>query len=80
MPTDLNAQILQSLRAMTSSDQPATFNYLARKFGATAPVVASVARLLVARGEAVASYADIHGQRTMYGLLPAKAATSPTQT
>jgi hypothetical protein len=70
MPTNLNAQILQSLRAMTPAEGPATFNHLARKFGATAPVVASVARLLVAEGQAVASYADIHGKRTMFGLLP----------
>jgi hypothetical protein len=65
---------------MTPADRPATFNHLARKFGATAPVVASVARLLVAQGQAVASYADIHGQRTLFGLLPLPAAAEKLPT
>ena len=65
---------------MKSSDRPATFNHLAREFGATAPLVASVARLLVAQGQAIGSYADIHGRRTMFGLLPMtpKATRIPT--
>ena len=55
---------------MTPSDRPATFNHLAREFGVPAPLVASVGRLLVAQGKAIASYTDIHGKRTMFGLLP----------
>jgi hypothetical protein len=55
---------------MTAADRPATFNHLAREFGANASVVASVGRLLVDQGLADASYADIHGRRTLFGLLP----------
>ena len=70
MPVDLESQILNSLRALTDADRPATFNDLARQFGVNARLVASIGRRLVDEGRADASYATIHGERTMFGLLP----------
>lgn len=73
MPSDLENGILQVLRSRTDSDRPVTFNDLARRFGASAPVVASVGRQLVAQGRATPSYVQIKGVETMFALLPAPA-------
>ncbi|MDT4911476.1 MAG: hypothetical protein QOC66_604 [Pseudonocardiales bacterium] len=66
----MEVQILQVLTTLTSADRPATFNDLARRLGATAPLIASLARGLVADGLAQPSYVDVHGVRTLHGLLP----------
>jgi hypothetical protein len=70
VPTAMEDQILQVLRTMTSADRPSTFNDLARQLGSTAPLIASVARSLVAEGLAEASYVDRRGVRTLTGLKP----------
>jgi hypothetical protein len=74
MPTDLEKQILNSLRSLTSADRPATFNDLARQFGTTAPLIASLAHQMVDKGLAQPSYVTIKGVQKMYGLLPQPAA------
>jgi hypothetical protein len=75
MPSDLESGILQVLRSRTDSDRPVTFNDLARRFGASAPVVASVGRQLVSKGLATPSYVQIKGVETMFALLPVPATT-----
>lgn len=70
MPTDLEKQILKSLRSLSTADRPATFNDLARQFGTTAPLIASLAHQLVDKGLAKPSYVNIKGVETMFGLLP----------
>ena len=70
MPTDLEKQILNCLRSLTSADRPATFNHLARQFGTTAPLIASLAQQMVDKGLAQPSYVNIKGVQKMYGLLP----------
>jgi Mn-dependent DtxR family transcriptional regulator len=70
VPTALEVQILQVLRTLTTADRPATFNDLARRLGATAPLIASIARGLVAEGLAEPSYVQVHGVRTLTGLMP----------
>ena len=77
MPTELQDQILTSLRSLTSASRPATFNDLARQFGTTAPLIASIAHQMVDQGLAKPSYAMIKGVQTMYGLLPQPAAVAP---
>lgn len=72
MPLDLESGILQVLRGRTDSDRPVTFNDLARQFGASAPVVASLSRQLVAKGLATPSFVLIKGVETLYALLPPK--------
>jgi DNA-binding Lrp family transcriptional regulator len=70
MPADLESGILTILRGRADSDRPVTFNDLARQFGASAPVVSSLGRQLVAKGLAQPSYVQIRGVETMYALLP----------
>ena len=80
MPTDLESGILSILRARAGSDRPVTFNDLARRFGATAPMVASIGRQLVEKGLATPSYVINRGVETLYALLPPPAdkdATAP---
>jgi hypothetical protein len=67
---DLEEKILKSLRTLSSADRPATFNALARQFGATAPLISSVAHGMVDKGIAQPYYVNIAGVDTMYGLLP----------
>ncbi|MDT4912348.1 MAG: hypothetical protein QOC66_1476 [Pseudonocardiales bacterium] len=82
MPTDLESGILSILRARAGSDRPVTFNDLARRFGATAPMVASIGRQLVEKGLATPSYVINRGVETLYALLPPPAAddSSPPAT
>jgi DNA-binding Lrp family transcriptional regulator len=84
MPTDLESGILTILRAQAGSERPLTFNDLARRFGATAPMVASIGRQLVEKGLAKPAYVLNRGVETLYALLPPPAeqpaeqeATSP---
>jgi DNA-binding Lrp family transcriptional regulator len=70
MPTDLESGILSILRARAGDDRPVTFNDLARRFGATAPMVASIGRQLVEKGLATPSYVINRGVETLYALLP----------
>jgi hypothetical protein len=74
MPFDLESGILGVLRARTDNDRPITFNDFARQFGASAPVVASLGRQLVAKGLAQPSYVLVRGVETLYALLPVTAA------
>lgn len=67
---DLEQQILMTLRSLTSADRPATFNALARQFGAPAPLISTLARGMVDKGLAKPYYVTIAGVNTMYGLLP----------
>lgn len=76
MPSDLESGILQVLRSRSDSDRPVTFNDLARRFGASAPVVASLSRQLVAKGLAAPSYVQIKGVDTMFALTPVSSANS----
>jgi hypothetical protein len=47
-----------------------TFNDIARRFGVTAPLAASLGRQLVDKGLADPSYVSIRGVQTMWGLSP----------
>jgi Mn-dependent DtxR family transcriptional regulator len=76
VPTALEVQILQVVNTLTSADRPATFNDLARRLGATAPLIASLARGLVADGLVQPSYIQVHGVRTLHGLMPQPVTTA----
>ena len=70
MAASLETQILNSLQSLGVADRPMTFNEMARQFGLHGSLLATVGRQLVDRGLAEPAYADVHGVRTMYGLLP----------
>ena len=67
---DLEEQILKVLRGMGANDRPATISFLARRFGASAPLVAGCAREMVDRGVAQPSMIDVRGTPTLHGLMP----------
>jgi DNA-binding Lrp family transcriptional regulator len=70
MPVDLDTQILKVLRAMNPGDRPATIGDLARRFGLSAAIILASARRMVDAGTAKPSMIEIHGVRTLHGLLP----------
>jgi hypothetical protein len=70
MPIDLESQILTFLRGMKTTDRPATFSDLARRFGTTVHVIQSCAGQMVDKGVAEPSMIMVRGSLTRHGLMP----------
>jgi hypothetical protein len=66
----MELQILTVLQGMNPSGRPATFGDLARRFGASSDLIASLARQLVADGRAQPSMINVRGVPTLHGLMP----------